>query len=442
MDINFGSGSGSLTFHPNRFLSFNVKVTLWLALCVLLVEQSSQLLQEARTEYAIRNASSLAELNPAVRENAFSAGLANKRGDTWRQMGTPQANEWALAEFRQAVSLDPNDSDHWLHLGQICQEMNRIQEAAKAFAVIDALDPENDIIQQAIGNFLLAQGEMDNALRHHARAIHLNPGLARNIYSLYWSLGHSPVETAQSLLGANPDPNLVKRYWLDALASCEPDETGPLWEYFCKAPGLLDETAYQTYFNYLVSKKRFDLARDLWELIAHEFYQTAWDERKEPFWNGDFGHPCNFDGGLEWQTPRMGPAGVQWTFGEKFAVGTPRALRVIFDGTKNISFYGIRHGFFVVPGKTYRLGFHVKTLDITTHNGPYVRLSLTGEKPIWKNSPVVTETGEWDQSLEFTAPAGGGWGEINICRDQSTKFNNKIKGEVYYQDFTLEEKTP
>lgn len=421
---------------PPRILLLLVKASIWIALCALLAWQTRELIGEAQAEYAIRNATTLEELATPCREGSFASELAKKRGDFWRFSANPVQPERALAEYQQAAAIDPNDSSHWLDLAEACRATGKLTQAGEAFAAADALDPNNHQVQFAYGNYLLYQGAADQAMVHHARAIHLDRSLARNIYPLYWSLGVSPLQVADALMDNSPD--LTHQYWHDALTATSPEDAERLWQRFLKTPGLLDEGCHQAYFEFLVSHQDQAGARRLWGQITQTYYGESWDEKKELFWNGDLRRPLKFPGGLEWRIPDTFPHGSGAAIRAVDAGATSQTLRLSFSGTHNVTFSHIQHALLLEPGRSYRLSFHVQAKGITTHNGPYLRLSVPGAKPVNQSAPVVTGTGAWDQTLEFKAPDGACRGEIRICRDFSNKFDNKIRGEASFGQFSLQ----
>ena len=75
---------------------------------------------------AIRNATTFADLNPIVRENAFSSGLAKRRGDYWRQavfykilVDHYSQKDWKVVSFKFEV----------IGFGKIGEKLSTLQEA-------------------------------------------------------------------------------------------------------------------------------------------------------------------------------------------------------------------------------------------------------------------------------------------------------------------------
>ncbi len=416
-----------------------LKAVLLAALAVLSVVTTRQLVTQARAEFAfeysgLRDQIAVApDLDPAV------ADYARTLGDFWMTTSVPPQLERAAAAYRRAVELNPYEAFHWCNWAGVCRRLGRNDMAEKAFAVAESLDPQNYIIQREIGDFYLAQQQISLAALHHARAIQLQPALARSLYAVYWNLNVSPLDVARDLLGNSP--KLLRQYVADCLAWVSPEEADRLWKGLQSVEGVFDASAFRAYFDFLIGNKKYNDARILWQQIARDFYRTDWDPQTNFLWNGSFSLPLTFEGGLEWRIAKSLPRGVQAVVSTGRGLEKSQCLWIHFDGSENVAFSHVRHSFFVQPGHVYLLRYRINALDLTTDNGLYVSVVLFGDKPSRYNGRVITGTGGWDLENRFYVPEGVEWGEIIICRDRSTKLNNRIKGDVWYDDFLLEIET-
>jgi hypothetical protein len=179
-------------------------------------------------------------------------------------------------------------------------------------------------------------------------------------------------------------------------------------------------------------------AKDLWHQTAREFYGAEWDDKGELFWNGRFDRPLRIGGGLEWRIAPQLPTGVLAVVSSSRGFEPSDCLRIRFHGLENVQFSHVRHLFFVQPGGRYRLRYRVNALDVTTDNGPYVKLTLHSRPPVHQSGQAVTGTGGWELAEDFRVPETGHLAEIRICRDRSPKLDNKIKGDVWYDEFVQE----
>jgi|GEM_PF-501053 len=123
--------------------------------------------------------------------------------------------EQAVREAQASTTIDPQDSQNWLVLAQIYQELIGSVEEADQWAVnayVSAIqtDPSNPFIRIQLGNILLQQEQIQQAASLFSQAIELKPDLA----SGHFYLGQV-YQLAQ-------DPISAKNSWQQALALLEP----------------------------------------------------------------------------------------------------------------------------------------------------------------------------------------------------------------------------
>lgn len=96
----------------------------------------------------------------------ISRGVAYRRGEKFEQ---------AMAEFEQAVSVDPHNADAWYHHGLTWGLMGEHGQAIADFTRAIALAPEYADAYNCRGYALLCLGEYRLALRDLEQASQLNP---------------------------------------------------------------------------------------------------------------------------------------------------------------------------------------------------------------------------------------------------------------------------
>ncbi|MBI2189001.1 MAG: tetratricopeptide repeat protein [Acidobacteria bacterium] len=102
-----------------------------------------------------------------------SAGTHNVLGLALAERG---ALDQAIAEFRRALDLDPNDAPgHW-HLGAALAELGVPAEATTHLLRAVELDPRNGQAHGDLGFMLAAQGKFEEAEDHLQQALALDPG--------------------------------------------------------------------------------------------------------------------------------------------------------------------------------------------------------------------------------------------------------------------------
>lgn len=81
----------------------------------------------------------------------------------------------AAARFREAIRIDPKDSDAHFHLGMILQQKGQFEEAAPQFEQVCRLDPGSLAAHTRLGDIYSHKGRNDDAARHYLAALELKP---------------------------------------------------------------------------------------------------------------------------------------------------------------------------------------------------------------------------------------------------------------------------
>jgi hypothetical protein len=132
--------------------------------------------------------------------------------------------------------------------------------------------------------------------------------------------------------------------------------------------------------------------------------------------------------------------GVQSSFDAKEKHSGERALRLIFDGRRNVDFSGICHIAFVETGASYRFSAWVHTQALTTDQGVRFRLEWTeNAHSASVETPDVHGTQPWTElSIPWTA-TGDASRQVRVCvsRKPSDDFGSRIHGSAWIDDVAL-----
>jgi len=118
--------------------------------------------------------------------------------------------------MQSAQILDGNNVDVLRRLGVAFLEMHDYAEAQKTFEAILAIDPKDDLAENALANTLHKLGEDDAAVLHHKRAIQLDDGYAPyhfNYANTLYELGRKTeaLEQYKKALICDPDLKEAKK---------------------------------------------------------------------------------------------------------------------------------------------------------------------------------------------------------------------------------------
>jgi hypothetical protein len=115
------------------------------------------------------------------------------------------------------------------------------------------------------------------------------------------------------------------------------------------------------------------------------------------------------------------------------------ALRVAFAGRQNISFQNVYQIVPVIPLERMRLNYAWKSDGITTDQGPFIEIVGYDQDGLSQSGQMITGTHAWrEESIEFQVPAGCRAAVVRVRRRSSHRFDSKIKGSIWLDNFRLE----
>jgi hypothetical protein len=193
---------------------------------------------------------------------------------------------------------------------------------------------------------------------------------------------------------------------------------------------------YLGYCDFLIESGRLPEAQGIWtEFVQRIYHESASRDLSNLLFNGNFEHPLH-DGGFDWKTGKAD--GVEVFIDKGIKKSGRSSLAARFSGKTNPEIYIAQQVAVVEPKQHYRLLGQIRTDRLTTHNG--ILLEVLGQNcpSLTVKSEVVTGTTDWRPlELEFTTPIACSLIKIGIKRERSEKFDNKISGTVWLDEFRM-----
>jgi hypothetical protein len=158
------------------------------------------------------------------------------------------------------------------------------------------------------------------------------------------------------------------------------------------------------------------------------------DPRESLVWDGGF--ETDLTGGLSWRI--AAPSGSVIGFNKTIKHSGKRALEVKFDGKHNVDFHGVCQLVPVEPDTTYDFSVWLRTENITTDRGLFLRLGTPqGGKPETFTSEL-TGTHSWSKvGFRWKVPNNMRLVQICLMRLRSDNLYNTIAGTVWLDDVQL-----
>ena len=171
------------------------------------LRRGSRSLNRGRTQEAIK------ELKTAITLDPRSAGAHLMLGYAYRLLGSYRMIGEAKGEFRQALSIDPDNTSARFHLARVHLDLGRIRKARQTLEERLATTERTPELLSLLGEANRQSGAPELSIRQNESALKLDPDLAQAHY--YLGLAHldrgdteaalSRLDRAISLNGATSD---------------------------------------------------------------------------------------------------------------------------------------------------------------------------------------------------------------------------------------------
>ena len=333
-----------------------------------------------------------------------------------------QQPERAATFFRQAVSQDVLFLDAWLRLAETEAVMGD-KEKAKAILTFTT-EMTDQVLRWKWPQMVLAH-ELDVPTHLYRNTNYL---LSRSMLTQdTLQLLHTFLGGSASAVIAVLEPVNLAAYleWLMRWGMT--DESMQVWQAMTAAAEPKKEIALR-YAHFLVNHKRITPSVAIWQKYTGRIGLTnPGFERKVTGQGFDWRHWGEKDG--NWELKRVYSEAVEGDY----------CLKITFNGQKNIAFQNLYQIFAVNPREMYRLKYAWKSRGITTDEGPVVEIVGYDKRGLYRTGPMITGSNGWqEESISFVVPAETQAAVVRLRRRTSMRFDSKIRGTVWLDNFRLE----
>jgi len=343
----------------------------------------------------------------------------------------------AVQAYLVALSLNPRSADIWADLGAAYEAEGNTTAARDAFLHAKKAYPLSAEISWRYGNFLLREGETNNAFLEMRHAVETEPKRG--------------AEALSRALSAEPNTNLVLDRVLpplsDAYVSAIAEQiseghTMNAFQVWNRLAALRPKLRLGNYSFSLVSA----LLRERQVAEAQRVWEQAVDfaglgNLPEPagsvLWDGGF-EAGIFGSGFAWALP-AGAQGAQFSLDTREKHSGKQSLRLLFNGRYNLHLLGPCVEVPVEPSTDYDFSAWVRTQSITTEQGIRFQLRPLGTPDA---SPVDTSdfrgTQPWSR-VEIPWSSGKNVQQMQVCLERlpSREVDDKIQGMTWVDDVAL-----
>jgi tetratricopeptide (TPR) repeat protein len=339
----------------------------------------------------------------------------------------------ALAEYRKAAELSPNNYVLWMNLALALSRSGDAEGAEAAFRRAQELAPNYADVQWAYGNFLVRQGREGEGFPLIARAAAVDPKVAVPAVTITLQVSDGDAERVRSVLGGSPPIELA----LATTLAASKNYPGSLaaWQ---RIPLEIRSGAYRPDGEQLIN---VFLGVGQYRAAAAVVSDLAVDESAKPVVgqvnNAGFesGVKLRKAGPFEWQIAD-GPE-PQIGLSESTAHGGRYGLSIGFNTFRPEGFRDISQVVAVEPGGSYRLEVWYKSSLKTSAKFKW-QVVTAKNGALLAATPEMTPEGEWTRvAVSFVVPQDADGIRLQLAREACGGAACPVNGSLSFDDVTI-----
>jgi len=342
--------------------------------------------------------------------------------------------------YQRATRLSPHDAQFWADLGAAYDWAGRSNDALGAFEHSRRLFPNSPEINWRLANFYVRTGKTPEALLALGIVLQKDSSAGRKVFTLATNATRDENALLKML---PPQPRVFFDYLNFLIEKGDLAGAEEVWDRVLHLGLPFDLPETFPYLDALIQHAELRQLSKVWSTLAERFPAQI----QRPASNSNLVTNGGFEsdilnGGLDW---RVLPAeGAAVSVESNGAVEGARALRITFDGSRNID-YGHVFQFVLVQAKTrYRFSGQMRVQGVTTDSGPRFQVSdAYNASRIFATSEDLVGTSGWtEQHAELTTSADTRLLLVRVVRSVSNKLDNQITGTVWIDDVRLVPEQP
>jgi tetratricopeptide (TPR) repeat protein len=375
------------------------------------------------------------------------AALEPGNADAWDALGrfrqldfTDPDPSRALLDYQRAVQANPLSAHHWMNLAQSYEANGDVAHAREAFQQARSVYPLSAEVSWNYGNFLLRQDQSAEGYAEIQHAVRSDPKLLTLAISRTWRSSRDINVLLDRVLPVDSDAYLLA---LDYFASTrQMDPALVVWQRLVAIGKPIVLSKSFPFLDELIDEDRSRDAQRVWT----DALTMAGMNHDDPLnhsliWNGNFAQDF-INGGLGWRWDT--PMGADFAFDTVPPTYGVRSAQIFFGGGDNTELTEPKQYVAVEPNQSYRFHAYIRTESISTEMG--MRFLITDPNHL-NAVRVITEnlTGSHPWTVtdaDVVASPQTHFLLVQLHREQSRMFDNKLSGTVWIADVTLTPSEP
>jgi hypothetical protein len=391
-----------------------------------------------RADRIVRSEQSVESYSRALQYDSSNAVLWWKRGRlrhySIKEVDIVRASE----DYQRALSLNPRLSQAWVDLADCFERMAMYPDAETALENAIATHQYSPLVRWQAGNFFLRRGNLPKMYECFRMAGQYERDKLPIAIDIAWKVDPDHAGILEKLVPDDINSNLI--YLAFLVGQDELDLAASAWKR-CRMDAIPDGFEFKAslafpYIDRLIAHNRISEAVQIWqETLRKSGFGKGETNSDNLMWNGSFEHELLL-GGFDWRHPDTPE--VRFRIDSANRMDQLKSLHMIF-GDSNISSTFLYQIIAIPEPGAYKLDFYVRTENLTTDQLPYLAIQgypdAAGASARSGFFPFSTE---WRKnSIPFVVNSGCRAIQLYLRRENSSKFDNQIKGSMWLDGFKI-----
>ena len=337
--------------------------------------------------------------------------------------------------YESATRLSPCDAHFWSDLGSAYDWAGRTNDALSAFKRALRLFPNSPEINWRFANFAFRTRRIPEALDALQVVLVGNSAAHRDVFRLAASATRDNRAILQML---PPQASVFFDYLNFEMEAGNVTAAEQVWLRLLQLKLPFDLRQAFPYLDALIQHHEPDRLVAAWSTLAERFPAQTGPlvNNSNLVRNGSFEHDI-LDGGFDWRIVPVDGAVVSMDLQDAFEGA--RALRIEFDGKRNLDYGHVLEYVAVLPNTQYRFSGALRVKGISTDSGPRFQVfdAFDMGKLFLSTENTVGTSGWSSQHLEFKTKADTHLLIVRVARPPSEKLDNLIGGTVWIDRVSL-----
>jgi len=343
-----------------------------------------------------------------------------------------------ITHLRRAAKLSRFNPHYLSHLASACESNGETRCADEAWQHLAMLCPSVPLYRWRAGESYLRTKQLDASLAQFRRLLDLDPEYAPQIWYALLG-GQRPHDIFQELLANRTDSKIKVEYAKFLSDQGNDNDAYRVWRQLAATSDPVNFATVKPYLERLITLDRIDEAESVWLDLKRMGALSASEADKNGglIFNGDF-EQTPLNAGFDWRQSDQ-TTYLYVDFSAPGAYHGGRCLRVDFTVNRNEAYEPAYQIVPVLPNRAYKLEAYVRSEDITSDTGPYLRVSDTQQHRSENAlSDTTVGTTSWHPvRLNFSTGPEAQTVRLSIWRPRGRTFPTEISGTFWVDSVSL-----